>query len=160
MPGWVGGAAVEEEEEGGGCEPADMQSYMLHCTYTCAHPCTRPSTVQVHVNCIMAHGTFTYMYTCIHVFLDLNPANWAASVAQLAEHWTNPVVTGSNPVRGSSVLFHCLPSDFAFPCSICIYMCEIDHVPVHMYVHLLAIANFKGPYLVAEVVEEVTGWLW
>ena len=39
---------------------------------------------------------------------------WAASVAQLAEHWTsNPVVTGSNPVRGSSVFFHCLPLDFA-----------------------------------------------
>ena len=38
--------------------------------------------------------------------LDLNPASWAASVAQLAEHWTsNPVVTGSNPVRGSSVFF-------------------------------------------------------
>ena len=38
--------------------------------------------------------------------VDLNPADWAASVAQLAEYWTsNPVVTGSNPVRGSSVFF-------------------------------------------------------
>ena len=46
--------------------------------------------------------------------VDLNPADCAASVAQLAEHWTsNPVVTGSNPVEGSSVFFHCLPSDFA-----------------------------------------------
>ena len=48
--------------------------------------------------------------------VDLNPADWAASVAQLAEHCTsNPVVTGLNPIRGSSVLFffHCLPSDFA-----------------------------------------------
>ena len=36
----------------------------------------------------------------------MNPASWAASVAQLAEHWTsNPVVTGSNPIRGSSVFF-------------------------------------------------------
>ena len=41
-----------------------------------------------------------------HITLDLNLADWAASAAQLAEHWTsNPVVTGSNPVRGSSVLF-------------------------------------------------------
>ena len=53
--------------------------------------------------------------------VDLNPADWAVLVAQLAEHWTSkPVVTGSNPVRGSSVLFfHCLPLDFAlldFPC--------------------------------------------
>ena len=55
-----------------------------------------------------------------YITIDLNPADWAASVAQLAEHWTsNPVVTGSNPVRGSSVFFHCLSSDFAllaFPC--------------------------------------------
>ena len=41
-----------------------------------------------------------------YITVDLNPANWAASVAQLAEHWTsNPVVMGSNPVRGSSVFF-------------------------------------------------------
>ena len=41
-----------------------------------------------------------------YITVDLNPADWAASVAQLAEHWTsNPVVTGSNPVRGSSVFF-------------------------------------------------------
>ena len=55
-----------------------------------------------------------------NITIDLNPADWAASVAQLAEHWTsNPVVTGSNPVQGSSVFFHCLSSDFAllaFPC--------------------------------------------
>ena len=39
-----------------------------------------------------------------YITVDLNLADWAASVAQLAEHWTsNPVVTGSNPVRGSSV---------------------------------------------------------
>ena len=66
-----------------------------------------------------------------YITVDLNPANWAASVAQLVEHWTsNPVVMGSNPVRGSSVYFHCLPSDFAFPCLI--YMCEIDHDIVHV----------------------------
>ena len=57
-----------------------------------------------------------------YITVDLNLADWAASVAQLAEHWTsNPVVTGSNPVRGSSVFvfFHSLPSEFAlhdFPC--------------------------------------------
>ena len=50
------------------------------------------------------------MFPCLpylaYITLDLNPASWAALVAQLAEHWTsNPVVTGSNPVRGSSVFF-------------------------------------------------------
>ena len=41
-----------------------------------------------------------------YITVDLNPADWAASVAQLADHWTsNPVVTGSNPVQGSSVFF-------------------------------------------------------
>ena len=50
------------------------------------------------------------MFPCLpylaYIALDLNPASWAASVAQLAEHWTsNPVVMGSNPVRGSSVFF-------------------------------------------------------
>ncbi len=49
-----------------------------------------------------------------YITIDLNQANWAASVAQLVEHSTsNLVVTGSNPVRGSSVFFYCLPSDFA-----------------------------------------------
>ena len=34
-----------------------------------------------------------------YITVDLNLANWAASVAQLAEHWTsNPVVTGLNPI--------------------------------------------------------------
>ena len=37
---------------------------------------------------------------------DLNPASWAALIAQFTEHWTsNPVVMSSNPVRGSSVYF-------------------------------------------------------
>ena len=44
-----------------------------------------------------------YVFPCLpylaYITLDLNPASWAALVAQLAEHWTsNPVVTGSNPV--------------------------------------------------------------
>ena len=58
-----------------------------------------------------------------------------ASVAQLAEHWTsNPVVTGSNPVRGSSVFFftvclRTLPYLLSLVL-ICIYMYGIDHVPV------------------------------
>ena len=81
-----------------------------------------------------------YMYVHVHVHVhmnmhvDLNPASWAASVAQLAEHWTsNPVVTGSNPVRGSSVFFTVclrtmpylvLPS-FAYTCT------RFDHVCTH-----------------------------
>ena len=56
----------------------------------------------------------------VHAFVYIKQCTCTASVAQLAEHWTsNLVVMGSNPVRGSSVLFHCLPSDFAllaFPC--------------------------------------------
>ena len=49
-----------------------------------------------------------------YITVDLNPADWAASVAQLAEHWTsNPVVTGSNPSEAAQCFFHCLPSDFA-----------------------------------------------
>ena len=69
-----------------------------------------------------------------YITIDLSPADWAALVAQLAEHWTsNLVVTGSNPVRGSSVFFfHCLPLDYSLPCLslvlICICMYEIDHV--------------------------------
>ena len=55
-------------------------------------------------------GCTVYAFPCLpylaYITLDLNPASWATSVAQLAEHWTsNPVVTGSNPVRGSSVIF-------------------------------------------------------
>ena len=52
-----------------------------------------------------------------HITVDLNLADWAASVAQLAEHWTsNPM----SPIRGSSLFLHCLSLDFvllAFPCS-------------------------------------------
>ena len=41
-----------------------------------------------------------------YITVDSNPADWAALAAQLAEHWTsNPVVTGSNPIRGSLVFF-------------------------------------------------------
>ena len=84
------------------------------------------------------------VYECrkVHVQCILD---WAASVAQLAEHWTsNPVVTGLNPVRGSSVFFSlsafglCLRTLPYFPLPyllsflayfpLCIYMYEIDHV--------------------------------
>ena len=83
-------------------------------------------------------GVHVYAFPCLpylaYITLDLNPASWAASVAQLAEHWTsNPVVTGSNPVRGSSVLFFTvclrtmpylvLPS-FAYTCT------RFDHVAI------------------------------
>ena len=83
-----------------------------------------------------------YVFPCLpylaYIALDLNPASWAALVAQLAEHWTNnPVVTGSNPVRGSSVFFTVclrtmpyivLPS-FAYTCT------RFDHVYIYCYLH-------------------------
>ena len=94
------------------------------------------STCTVHVH---AFPCLPYVFPCLpylaYITLDLNPASWAASVAQLAEHWTsNPVVTGSNPVRGSSVFFIVclrtmpylvLPS-FAYTCT------RFDHVHVHV----------------------------
>ena len=61
-----------------------------------------------------------------YITLDLNPASWAASVAQLAEHWTsNPVVTGSNPVRGSSVIIFSLSAFGLCLAFLCIYMYKI-----------------------------------
>ena len=83
------------------------------------------------------------MFNYIHAYItvDLNLADWAASVAQLAEHWTsNPVVTGSNPVQGSSVFFSlsafglCLtyfPSLLTFPCA---YTCTRLIMYMYMYV--------------------------
>ena len=66
-----------------------------------------------------------------YITVDLNPANWAALVAQLAEHWTsNPVVTGSN-LRQLSVFFTVCLRTLPYLLSlvlICIYMYEIDHV--------------------------------
>ena len=90
------------------------------CMYSCV--CTvymYMYTIRLDVHCICWPACLALPYLA-YTTVDLNPANWAASVAQLAEHWTsNPVVTGLNPIRGSSVFFHCLPSDFAlldFPC--------------------------------------------
>ena len=75
-----------------------------------------------------------------HITVDLNLADWAASVAQLAEHWTsNPVVTGSNPVRGSSVFYFtvCLQT-LPYLVLICIYMYETDmYTHMHMVVDVL-----------------------
>ena len=92
-------------------------------------------------------GWIYIVYACLalpclaYITVDLNPADWAASVAQLAEHWTsNPVVTGSNPVRGSSVFFSlsafglCLtyfPSLLTFPCA---YTCTRLIMYMYMYV--------------------------
>ena len=88
--------------------------------------------------CVHVFPCLPYVFPCLpylaYITLDLNPASWAALVAQLAEHWTsNPVVTGSNPVRGSSVFFFTvclrtmpylvLPS-FAYTCT------RFDHVHV------------------------------
>ena len=64
-----------------------------------------------------------------YITVDLNPADWAASVAQLAEHWTsNPVVTGSNPVRGSSVFF----SQSAFGLCLTFPPCLLSLVHIHV----------------------------
>ena len=86
----------------------------IHVYVQCTCTCTRSGWMYIVYACLLALPYLAY------TTVDLNPANWAASVAQLAEHWTsNPVAMGSNPVRGSSVFFHCLPSDFAsldFPC--------------------------------------------
>ena len=77
-----------------------------------------------------------YMSYLAYITIDLNQADWVASVVQLAEHWTtNPVVMGSNPIRGSSVFFSMSASDFPYLLSlvlICIYMYKIDHVHVYM----------------------------
>ena len=86
------------------------------------------------------------VYACLalpylaYITVDLNLADWAASVGQLAEHWTsNPVVTGfESRLRQLSVFFtvclwtlpYLLSLLAYFP--LCIYMYEIDHV--HMYV--------------------------
>ena len=70
-----------------------------------------------------------------YITLDLNPASWAALVAQLAEHWTsNPVVTGSNPVRGSSVFF----SLSAF--GLCL---ALSCLPLHIHVQDLIMYDIK-----------------
>ena len=48
---------------------------------------------------ILLRGYMLALPYLAYTTVDLNPADWAASVAQLAEHWTsNQVVTGSNPV--------------------------------------------------------------
>ena len=99
----------------------------------------------LHVCCSLVNTCMTkfelaclsgWMYCiCVSLFalrvslfaLDLNPASWAASVAQLAEHWTcNPVVTGSNPVRDSSVFFFSLS---AF--GLCL---TLSCLPLHIHV--------------------------
>ena len=55
-----------------------------------------------------------------YTIVDLNPADWAASVAQLAEHWTSNLVSQVRiPSEAAQCFFHYLPSDFAlldFPC--------------------------------------------
>ena len=45
------------------------------------------------------------------------------------------------PRQFSVCFFHCLPSDFAFPCLICIYMCKSDHASI---VRLLQSYNHKN----------------
>ena len=74
---------------------------------------------------VYAFPCLLYVLPCLpylaYITLDLNPASWAASVAQLTER--NPVLTSSNPVLGSSVLFfRCLPLDYALPCLAFLYL--------------------------------------
>ena len=95
----------------------------------------------VHVH-IHAFPCLSYVFPCLpylaYITLDLNPASWAASVAQLAEHWTsNPVVTGSNPVRGSSVFF----SLSAF--GLCL---TLSCLPLHIHVQDLIIYMYMYMY--------------
>ena len=61
-----------------------------------------PDHVQItELELACSSGWMYIVYACLalpylaYITVDLNPADWAASVAQLAEHWTsNPVVTG------------------------------------------------------------------
>ena len=95
-----------------------------------------------------------HFLVCLTPTVDLNPANWAASVAQLAEYWTsNPVVTGSNPVRGSSVLFSlsafrlclilsCLPLHIHVEDLImCMYMYVRVAKDIHIYMYMYMYMN-------------------
>ena len=60
----------------------------------------------MYVYIVHAYACLLALLYLAYTTVDLNPASWAASVAQLAEHWTsNLVVMGSNPVQGSSVFF-------------------------------------------------------
>ena len=76
------------------------------------------ATIHVHVittlelSCSSGWMYIVYAYLLAlppylaYTTVDLNPANWVASVAQLAEHWiSNLVVMGLNHVRSSSVFF-------------------------------------------------------
>ena len=85
----------------------------------------------IHVLYIFYNVSTYTLY--IHVFIYMYIQ--AASVVQLAEHWTsNPVVTGSNPVRGSSVFF----SLSAF--RLCL---TLSCLPLHIHVQDL-IMYFNG----------------
>ena len=116
--------------------------------------------MRTHTLSCLHTGWMYIVYACLalpylaYITVDLNPADWAASVAQLAERWTsNPVVTGSDPVRGSSVFFSlsafglcltCFPSLLTVPCAytcmrliICIYTVYVLRVlPALSYLHL------------------------
>ena len=88
-----------------------VQEHFLH-MYTCAgtlptHTCTCTGMFELaclsgwmYCICVSLFALHVSLFAllCLH-YLRLNPASWAALVAQLAEHWTsNPVVTGSNLV--------------------------------------------------------------
>ena len=69
-----------------------MYMYMINVVYTCTniHTC----------KCLACQLLIICLYVCILLFMTLDMP-W-----HMAEHWTsNPVVTGSNPIRGSSVFF-------------------------------------------------------
>ena len=57
--------------------------------------------------------------------------------------------------EAAQCFFHCLPSDFAFPCLICVYMCEIDRVCHLHYVGWIDLTVYQN--LVFAKVTEVEG---
>ena len=93
--------------------------------------CSNGPIDSVHVHqagCKLYMLAFALPYLA-YITVNLNPADWAALVAQLAEHWTsNPVVMGSNPVRGSSVFF----SLSAFGLCLTFPPCLLSLVHIHV----------------------------
>ena len=90
---------------------------------TCAARIMYCTITKIELACSSGWMYIVHVYACLalpylaYITVDLNPADWAALVAQLAEHWTsNPVVTGSNPVRGSSVFFSLSAFGLYLPC--------------------------------------------
>ena len=104
-------------------------THLVHCTVFCVDGSTNNSIINMTVIGRRLHRVSLFIRLDVHCiclpclalpclyYRRLNPADWAASVAQLAEHWTsNPVVMGSNPVQGSSVFFSLSAFGLYLPC--------------------------------------------